>query len=254
MDTEFTTDKVYVVSFVLNLNKAAGYTIVINILQIMGAIAVTLFSILSGGHAVRRAAAFDNGQLRTVHGASDSRFFAENKRTNKIQILAGKVALRGKAADLSAVEQVHQKGLYGIVKMMTERDLLAAGFFCHVVQNAAAHPRTKAAGIFFLPVLEDDLSEVGTANAVFDVPFPAQRLDLAVIGLHTVEAGVSRQSDDLVFPGIISSHHRECIEKIHGILAAGNAYGDAVAFIDHIIFFRCGANMTHQILHSLPCL
>ena len=36
---------------VFNLNKAAGYTIVINILQIMGAITVTLFSVISGGHA-----------------------------------------------------------------------------------------------------------------------------------------------------------------------------------------------------------
>ncbi len=38
-------------SRVFNLNKAAGYTIVINILQIMGAITVTLFSVASGGHA-----------------------------------------------------------------------------------------------------------------------------------------------------------------------------------------------------------
>lgn len=36
---------------VVDLNKAAGYTIVINILQIMGAITVTLFSVASGGHA-----------------------------------------------------------------------------------------------------------------------------------------------------------------------------------------------------------
>lgn len=38
-------------SRVMNLNKAAGYTIGINALQILGALTVTAFSIFSGGHA-----------------------------------------------------------------------------------------------------------------------------------------------------------------------------------------------------------
>ena len=38
-------------SRVMNLNKAAGYTIGINTLQILGALTVTAFSLLSGGHA-----------------------------------------------------------------------------------------------------------------------------------------------------------------------------------------------------------
>ena len=35
----------------VNLNKAAGYTIAINALQILGALTVTAFSLLTGGHA-----------------------------------------------------------------------------------------------------------------------------------------------------------------------------------------------------------
>ncbi len=38
-------------SRLVNLNKAAGYTIAINALQILGALTVTAFSLLSGGHA-----------------------------------------------------------------------------------------------------------------------------------------------------------------------------------------------------------
>ena len=94
--------------------------------------------------------------------------WGEHQRADHRQVLAGEVAHRRKAAEPPLVEQVHDKGLDGVVPVVAQRQLVAAQLLGGVVQGAPAHLGAEAAGVVLVPDLEHYPADVGAADLIGD--------------------------------------------------------------------------------------
>ena len=88
----------------------------------------------------------DDGQFIFLGKMRDSLFSDIEHGADLRDAGAAEIRYGLKAADAALVEKAHEKCFNGIVKMVTERDLVAAQFQQHVVQRTAAHFRTSNKG------------------------------------------------------------------------------------------------------------
>ena len=132
---------------------------------------------------------------------------------------------------LRAVEHAHEDGLDHVVVVVAQRDLVAAQFPRLAVQVAAAHPGAQVAGILFFVV--DDIENIRFKNGDGNAQKPGVVLDHLAVGL--VVAGIHDQKFQLKGKLVVPVKLLKQLGHEHGILAAGNAYGDAVAGLDQII-------------------
>ena len=91
---------------------------------------------------------------------------------------------------------------------MPESHLVAAVFNGGVVERAAAHIRAKAAGVCFLPYIENDFADVCRFDDIFHVEFFAKLLNGFHFFFVKPEPHIYRYRDDFVFFWIKPPHRR----------------------------------------------
>ena len=141
------------------------------------------------------------------------------------------VQLGHHGADFAGVEDAHQEGFDGIVEMMAQGDLVAAQGAGAAVQVAAAHAGAQVARRLFHVkhgikngCFEEGEGHVQQGGVVFEGP----AVRGGVAGVHAQE---DEPEGDLVAPLQLL----EQLGQEHGGLAAGNAHGNLVARVDHVI-------------------
>ena len=75
------------------------------------------------------------------------------------------------------VEEREQQGFHRVVPVMPEGELVAAQLHAGVGQNGAPHLCAECAGILFLPVVEDDVPDLGFFDQIGDFQRFTQRND-----------------------------------------------------------------------------
>ena len=144
---------------------------------------------------------------------------------------AGAVQLGRHGLQLRTVEHAHDGGLDHIVEVMPQRDFVAAQLLGLAVQVAAAHPGAEVAGVLVGVVGHG--KDVALENGHRDVQQLGVGFDLLAIDL--VVAGVHDQKHQLKGHVAVALQllHELCHE--HGVLAAGNAHGNAVAGLHQLV-------------------
>ena len=132
---------------------------------------------------------------------------------------------------LRAVEHTHDGRLDHVAEMVAEGDLVAAELARLAVEIAAAHPRAEVARR--LPGGTRDLENVRGENRDRDVQQRRIVFDLLPVG--GVVAGVHDKIDDLERHVAVALQQLQELCHEHGVLAAGDARGDAVAGRDEVI-------------------
>ena len=132
---------------------------------------------------------------------------------------------------LGAVEHTHDGGLDDVVEVVPQRDLVAAQLFGLAVQVAAAHPGAQIAGVLVGAVGHgEDVAFKNRHRNVqkFCVTFDLLAVDLVVSGVHHQKYQLKRH-----IAVALQLLHELCHQ--HGVLAAGNAHGDAVALLHQLV-------------------
>ena len=94
---------------------------------------------LSVGVTVRRTYGLHYGKLVLPCGSANLLFGSKGQGTYHRHLLVGQLGAGGKAADPPLGEQVHDEGLYSVIEVVAESDLVAAEFVCRVMESSAAH-------------------------------------------------------------------------------------------------------------------
>ena len=146
------------------------------------------------------------------------------------------VELGHHALQLRAVEHRHDGGLDDVGEVVTQRNLVAAQVLCLVVEVAAAHLGANVAGGSFGVVrhVENVRLENGDGN------FQKFRIAFDFLAVDFVVAGVHHQVFHVEFHVAMAVEHLDELRHEHGILAAGNADGDFVAFFDELVVLDGG--------------
>ena len=95
--------------------------------------------LFSFGMTVLGTKILNKRQIVFAHKVTDILFLNVYHRANKRQVLTGKISYRQKRTEPPLVKEVKHKGLYDVVVMMTECELVTAKLLCRVVKNTAAH-------------------------------------------------------------------------------------------------------------------
>ena len=106
-----------------------------------------------------------------------------------------------KAADAALIQKAHEECFDRVVKVVPKRNFVAAQLQKHVVQRAAAHFRAHRAGIFFVPVIEDDRADLRLFDLIRHVQLRAQLRHRGKI--HARQAHVDGDGLQLIRDGII---------------------------------------------------
>ena len=144
---------------------------------------------------------------------------------------AGAVQLGRHSLQLRTVEHAHDGGLDHIVEVMPQRDLVAAQLLGLAVQVAAAHPGAEVAGVLVSVVGHG--KDVALENGHRDVQQLGVGLDLLAIDL--VVAGVHDQKHQLKGHVAVALQLLHELGHQHGVLAAGNAHGNAVTGLHQLV-------------------
>ena len=158
--------------------------------------------------------------MDAVHGA-------DQLHTLKV----GAVQLRRHGLKLAAEEHTHDGGFDHIVEVVPQRDFVAAQGLCLAVQMAAPHPGAQITGVLFAAV--GDLKHVRLKNGDGNVQKPGVALDLLAVDL--VVAGVHHQKFQLKGEITVPLQFLHEFGHEHGVLAAGDAHGDAVALLNQVV-------------------
>ena len=132
--------------------------------------------------------------------------------------------------------------------MVAERDLLDAVLVHRGRERAAAQLGAQRAGVL-LPALEEhDLIDG-------DVHADVLHAERAAVIRHAVEAHARRarlngHGDDPERLGIKAAQPRERGECEERILAAGDADGDGIARLDHVVILDAAAHEAQNFLHG----
>ena len=209
-----------------------------------------LLDFLALGAAVHRTGIVHNGQLQPLGKRADvglRRVYhrADDRHTGAIQI-----GHRQKAAESAFVQQRHEHGLNHIVKMMAERDLVAAVCLGGAVERAAAHVRAQRARVFLLADVKHDGLDVGLLRDKFHTQLLAQRRNRREI--HLVIAHLQRDGLDLEFLGVEAAQPCERRQQRQRVLAAGHADRNDVAFFYHMVLIHRTADIREHFLHGFP--
>ena len=128
------------------------------------------------------------------------------------------------------VEQGEEQRFHGVVPVMAEGQFVAACFHTGICQHGPAHFGAQGAGIFFFPVIEDDIPDFGSFNDIRDFKGVTEGNDPGVI--RTAEAVVHRdclQGKILVGESAVKG---QGVQQQERILAAGHADGHPVTILN----------------------
>ena len=143
----------------------------------------------------------------------------------------GAVELGRHGLQLGTVEHAHHGGLDHIIEVMAQRDFIAAQLLGLAVQVAAAHPGAEVAGVFVGVVGYG--KDVALENGHRDVQQLGVGLDLLAIDL--VVAGVHDQKYQFKGHIAVALQLLHELGHQHGVLAAGNAHGNAVTGLHQLV-------------------
>ncbi len=175
----------------------------------------------------------DEMQMVAVAPGLDVLLADEIQRTDQLHaVIVGARHLRQHGLPLTGIKHAHECGFDDIVEMVSERDLIAAELLRLLVQMTAAHPGAEIAGggADVVHRIEDVRLEKGERNpqkrriALDDPP-----VGLVVSRIHAQEREV--KAELAVLPELLKELGHD-----HGILAAGDADGNAVAVLNQIVF------------------
>ncbi len=143
----------------------------------------------------------------------------------------GAVKLGHHGLHLSTVKHAHQDGFNHIVIVMPQGDLVASQLLGLAVQMPPTHPGTQVAGILFFPV--HNIENIRFKDGDGDAKNLGVMLNHLTIG--SVIPGIHHQKDQLKGKLPMTLQFLKQLGHEHGILAAGNAYGNAITFLHQII-------------------
>ena len=143
----------------------------------------------------------DDGQLVFFRKMRDGLFAYVEHGPDLRDAGAAEIRYGLKAADAALVKKAHEKRFDGIVKVMAQRDLVAAQFQQHIVQRAPAHFCAHGAGVLLVPVLENDRADLRLFDLIWHVQLRAQLRHRGKI--HARQAHVDGDGLQLIRDGII---------------------------------------------------
>ena len=114
---------------------------------------------------------------------------------------------------------------------MPQRNLVAAQLFGLAVQVTPAHARTEVAGIVFAAI--GHVEYIRLENRDRHIQQRGVLFDLAAVDF--VVAGIHHQKDRLKMHLAVALQFLHQLGHQHGILAAGDAHGDLVAFLNQFV-------------------
>ena len=144
------------------------------------------------------------------------------------------VELRHHGLHLTAVDHAHEYGLDNVVKVMTQRYLIAAEFLRLVVEVSAAHSRAEVAGII-LHIIHG-IENVRFKHCYRNVHHSCVCLDYCAV-LAAV-AGIHDQEHKLEIKFAVALYLLEQLRHQHGILAAGNTHGYLVTRLEQLVLVK----------------
>lgn len=202
------------------------------------------------GVAVHRAAGFDDGEVFPPHSLADLLFLGQDQRTDHGEILPAEIGYRGETAQPPLIEQVHDKGLHGIVLVVAQCQLVAAQFLGGIVQRTPPHFGTQAAGIGLLSDIEHHPADVGALDDILDALLLKQLGNGGVITLHAAKAGVEGDGCHLIVDADEPPQPLQRQGKGNGILSAADTHCHPVSVLDHIVLCNGLAGQSHNSLHK----
>ena len=207
-----------------------------------------LLHLLALGCLVGGAGGADNRHRVLIHELLDLLFGHVDHGSDQLDAHAGEVGNGGEATESALVKEVEHKGLHHVVEVVTEGNGGASKLFCGGVERAAAHLGAERAGIFFLSDLKNDLVDLGGDDVVGDVKLLAELFD--GLEVHAaLKAHVDGYGDQLEFFGIEAAQICHCAEEREGVLAGGDADGDLVALLDHVVVVNSSAGIAEDSFH-----
>ena len=132
---------------------------------------------------------------------------------------------------LRAVKHAHDGGFDNIVKVVAERNFVAAQLLRLAVQIAAAHARTQVARVLLAVV--GDCEHVGLKHGDRNVQQSGVALNFVAVDL--VVAGVHDEENHLERHLAVPLEQLHQLGHQHGILAAGDAHGNLVARLNQLV-------------------
>ena len=141
------------------------------------------------------------------------------------------VQLRRHGLQLGAVEHAHDCRLDDIIKMMSQRDFVAAKLLRFLVQVAAAHAGAEVARRLITVV--GDIKDVRLKYCDGNVQQRGVALDLLAVDF--IIAGVHDEVDELKRNLAVALQFLQELGHKHRILAAGDADGDLVPGLDQLV-------------------
>ena len=142
------------------------------------------------------------------------------------------VKLRHHRLYLTAVDHSHKYRFDNIVKMMTERDLVAAEFLCLCVKIAAPHSRAKITRI--RPYVEYGRENIRFKYRQRNVE--KLRIFFDYPAVRRAVARIHKQKNDLKLHFVVTLYLLKKLRHKERILSARNADGYFVALADKLIF------------------
>ena len=139
--------------------------------------------------------------------------------------------LRHHGLHLRPVQHPHQYRLDHIVKVMSERDLVAAKFLCLAVQISAPHPGAQIAGRIFYMI--DRLKNIGSKDRQRNVQTLCIVLDQ--LPVFRLVARIHDQKSDVKRKFVMPLQLLKKFCHQHRILAAGDADCNPVALLHEVI-------------------
>ncbi len=193
----------------------------------------TAAAVVAHGAVLRKAAgALDEFQLVVALPGQNVLFTDAVHRADEGHAgETGAVELGRHGLQLGTVEHAHHGGLDHIIEVMAQRDFIAAQLPGLAVQVAAAHPGAEVTGVFVGVVGYG--KDVALKNRYRDVQQFGIALDLLAVDL--VIAGVHDQKYQFKGHIAVALQLLHELRHKHGILAAGNAYGNAVAGLHQFV-------------------
>ena len=193
----------------------------------------TLFTAAGSTVLCKATCTLDKMQLMIVSPCLDICFFYHIKRTDQFhpfKILA--VKLRHHGLYFSAIEHPHEDRLDHIIKMMSQRDLVASQLLGMGIEIASSHAGTQITGIAvnFCHNIENIALEDGQRNIQkLCIILDNLPIVLIVTWIHHQKYKLKRE-----FSMSLQLLHE--LRHEHGILSAGDADCDLVPLLDQIIF------------------
>ena len=144
---------------------------------------------------------------------------------------AGAVQFGRHGLQLGTVEHTHNGGLDHVVEVMSQRNFVAAQLLGLAVQVSPAHPGAEVTGV--LVGVVGDRKNIALKNGHRDVQQLRVGFDLLAVDL--VVAGIHDQKHQFKRNIAVALQFLQELGHQHGVFAAGDAHGDAVAGLHQFI-------------------